>query len=99
MRAVLRTTNRALIESARLALETEGIGVVVDQELGNVPFIPMAVLVSEADFDRASEVVRDLGPPPLNVVKDDDPAPRIWRGVFIAIVILIILLSRLIFIR
>ena len=97
MRAVLRTTDRSLIESVRLALEAEGIAVVLDQELGAIPFIPVAVFVAEADLDRARRIIRDLVPP-LTVVKDDPPSPRLWRVAFIGVVILLIILLGRIFI-
>jgi hypothetical protein len=98
MKPVLRTTDRSLIESVRLALEAEGIAVVLGQELGAIPFIPVAVLVAESDLDRARQIIRDLAPP-LTVVKDDQPSPRLWRVAFIVVVILIIILFGRIFIR
>ncbi len=79
------------MESVRLALEAEGIAVVLDQELGAIPFIPVAVFVAESDLDRARQVIRDLVPP-LTVVKDDQRSPRLWRVALIAIVILILIL-------
>jgi len=97
MNAVLRTTDRSLIESVRLALEAEGIAVVLDQESGAIPFVPVTVFVAESDFDRARQIVRDLAPP-LTVVKDDQPSPRLWRVALIAIVILILILCGRIFI-
>jgi len=97
VRAVLRTTDRSLIESVRLALEAEGIAVALDQELGAIPFIPVAVFVAEADLDRARRIIRDLVPP-LTVVKDDPPSPRLWRVAFIGVVILLIILLGRIFI-
>ncbi len=96
MKAILRTTDRSLIESVRLALEAEGIAVVLDQEWGAVPFVPVAVFVAESDVDRARQIIRDLAPP-LTVVKDDRPSPRFWRVAFIAVVILLIILFGRIF--
>ena len=67
---VLQSTDRVLIESVRLALVGEGIEVVLNDESGAaLPFLPVKVLVSSADFDRAREIVRDLtpAPPPSSV--------------------------------
>ncbi len=61
MNLVLQSTDRVLIESVRLALVGEGIEVVLNDESGAaLPFLPVKVLVSSADFDRAREIVRDL---------------------------------------
>lgn len=62
VRAILRTTDRSLIESVRLALEAEGIAAVFDQESGAIPFIPVAVFVTESDVDHALRVIQDLVP-------------------------------------
>ena len=97
MKAILRTTDRSLIESVRLALEAEGIAVVLGQEWGAIPFVPVAVFVAESDVDRALQVIRDVVPP-LTVVKDGQPSSPLWRVVFIAVVILIIILFGRIFI-
>ena len=91
MKAILRTTDRSLIESVRLALEAEGIAVVLDQESGAVPFVPVTVFVGESDSDRARQVIRDVAPP-LTVAKDDRPSPRLWRVAFIAVVAVVILI-------
>ncbi len=96
MKAILRTTDRSLIESVRLALEAEGIAVVLDQEWGAIPFVPVAVSVAESDVERARQVIRDVVSP-LTVVRDDQPSPRLWRMAFIAIVIFVILLFGRIF--
>lgn len=57
MNVVLQSTDRALIESVRLALAGEGIDIVLNDESGAaLPFVPMKVLVSGADFDRAREM-------------------------------------------
>jgi hypothetical protein len=62
---VLQSADRVLIESVRLALVGEGIEVVLNDESGaTLPFLPVKVLVSSADFDRAREIVRDLTPAP-----------------------------------
>src|SRR5438477_968210 len=60
IQAILRTTDRSLVEGVRLALEAEGIGVVLDQELSAIPFIPVTVFVAEPDVDHARQVLRDL---------------------------------------
>ncbi len=63
MNLVLQSTDRVLIESVRLGLVGEGIEVVLNDESGAaLPFLPVKVLVSSANFDRAREIVRDLSP-------------------------------------
>jgi len=65
MNLVLQSTDRVLIESVRLALVGEGIEVVLNDESGAaLPFLPVKVLVSSTDLDRAREIVRDLTPAP-----------------------------------
>ena len=98
MKAILRTTDRSLIESVRLALEAERIAVVLDQEWGTIPFVPVAVFVAESDVERARQVIRDVVSP-LTVVKDDQPSPRLWRVAFIAVVILLIIVFGRLFMR
>jgi hypothetical protein len=62
MRPVLRTTNLALVESARLALESEEIPAVTSNAYAaGLPFnlVTLAVL-SDTDFERAVALVGDL---------------------------------------
>jgi hypothetical protein len=62
MRPVLRTTNLALVESARLALESEEIPAVTSNAYAaGLPFnlVTIAVL-SDADFARAITLIDDL---------------------------------------
>ena len=65
MNLVLQSTDRVLIESVRVALVGEGIEVVLNDESGAaLPFLPVKILVSSTDIDRAREIVRDLMPAP-----------------------------------
>jgi hypothetical protein len=65
MNLVLQSTDRVLIESVRVALVGEGIEVVLNDESGAaLPFLPVKILVSGTDIDRAREIVRDLMPAP-----------------------------------
>jgi hypothetical protein len=62
MRPVLRTTNLALVESARLALESEEIPALTSNAYAaGLPFnlVTIAVL-SDADFGRAAAIVDEL---------------------------------------
>jgi hypothetical protein len=62
MRPVFRNTNLALVESARLALESEGIPAVTSNAYAaGLPFNLVTVaVVSDADFDRAVAIVGAL---------------------------------------
>ena len=80
MNVVLQSTDRVLIESVRLALGAEGIDVVLNDESGAaLPFVPVRVLVSSADFARAREIVRDLVPTAAASVVQPS-ARRIWTS-------------------
>jgi hypothetical protein len=92
MNLVLQSTDRVLIESVRLALIAEGIEVVLNDEAGAaLPFIPVKVLVSDADFERAREIVRDLAP----ISPSASVAPR--RRRFWNIILLVLVTFLLIF--
>ncbi len=68
MRPVLRTTDLALIESARLALESEEIPALTSNVFAaGLPFnlVTIAVL-RDADFERAVAIVGDLQPATLH---------------------------------
>jgi Putative prokaryotic signal transducing protein len=63
MRKLFSSTDHSLIQSATLALESEGIpSVIQNQPGGALPFIPSAILVDDADYERAIEIVRALEP-------------------------------------
>src|SRR6266480_5941534 len=91
MNLLLQSTDRVLIESVRLALAGEGIEVVLNDESGAaLPFLPVKVLVTSADYDRAREIVRDLTPaPPSSTVP---PARR--RLLSVMLLVAAILLDR-----
>ena len=90
MNLVLQSTDRVLIESVRLALAGEGIEVVLNDESGAaLPFIPVKVLVSNDDFARAREIVRDLAP----AAESATPQPtgrRLWSLVLLALAVLLL---------
>ena len=62
MREILRTSSISLPESARLALEAEGIEAFVSNEnLGGLPPAAITVaVVEDGDFERGRSVVRAL---------------------------------------
>ncbi|MEX2157195.1 MAG: DUF2007 domain-containing protein [Gemmatimonadales bacterium] len=61
MKPVLSTTDHALVENLRLALEAEGIAAVIQNDAGSpLPMIPVVVMVQDADFDRAKELARSF---------------------------------------
>ncbi|MGH9818483.1 MAG: DUF2007 domain-containing protein [Candidatus Acidiferrales bacterium] len=61
MKPVLSTTDHSLVENVRLALESEGIAAVIKNDAGSpLPMIPVVVMVQDADFDRANELVRSF---------------------------------------
>ena len=87
MNVVLRSTDRVLIESVRIALAAEGIVAVLRDESGAaLPFLPIAVLVSDDDFARAQDVVRDLAPTPTPVPVRP-LARRVWRLVLAVLIL------------
>jgi hypothetical protein len=63
MKPVLRTTDRSLVESLRLALDAAGIVPVLSNDSGSVlPFIPVTIAVEDDDYERALALVHDLEP-------------------------------------
>lgn len=90
MKAILRTTDRALLETLRLELESEGIAVVLDPEATGaaLPFIPVTVWVPDAEFSRALEVAKELAPAAPTVPDDRRPSRRLWQGILLALVLL-----------
>ncbi len=91
MNLILQSTDRVLIESVRLALAGEGIEVVLNDESGAaLPFVPVKVLVSSIDFERAREIVRDLAPtaPSSSVPRANR---RFWSLMLLALAILLLI--------
>src|SRR5260370_17402084 len=77
MRPILRTTNLALVESARFALESEEIPAVTSNAFAaGLPFnlVTVAVL-RDADFERAVAIVGELQGDPAGVAAPPPP-PR-----------------------
>jgi hypothetical protein len=61
MRTVLQTTDRALVEAVRLALEGQGIASVVQNDVGaSLPFMPASIMVQDSEYDRARSVVKEF---------------------------------------
>lgn len=96
MRPVLRTTNLALVESARLALESEEIPAVTSNAYAaGLPFnlVTVAVL-NDADFERAVAIVGKLQ---LHIVDADHVRPllprRPWQRFGVAFLVLMALVG------
>jgi len=90
MNLVLQSADRVLIESVRVALVGEGIEVVLNDESGAaLPFVPVKVLVSSADTDRAREIVRDFMPGPAS---SSAPPPSRRRLLSVILLVAAILL-------
>ena len=61
LKRLLETTDQSLVESLRLALESEGIEAEILQTgVSGMPFIPTIVRVADEDWERAREVLRSL---------------------------------------
>ena len=61
MRLVLGTSDQSLAESLRVALEVEEIPAVTSNEgATGLPFIPITVMVDDADYDRARNILQSL---------------------------------------
>ncbi len=94
MRPVLRTTNLALVESARLALEAEEIPAVTSNAYAaGLPFnlVTVAVL-SDADVERAVAILGKLQPDIVDA--DDVRLPRLrrpWQLFGVALLVLMAL--------
>ena len=90
MKPVLRTTDRALIETLRLELESEGIAVALDPESAGaaLPFLPVTVMVPDSALLRALEVARELAPTTLADTNARTPSRRLWQGILLALVLL-----------
>jgi putative signal transducing protein len=91
MRVVLTSTDRTLIESARVALEADGITVALDGEAGSaLPFIPVKLLVGDQDVAAAQELLR-----PLTSAEGIPPSRTSWHdrsGRLLVVVLLLLLL-------
>jgi uncharacterized protein YbaP (TraB family) len=87
----LRSTDRVLIESIRLALESDTIDVVLDQGSNSaLPFIPVTIYVSEENFEAAERILRDLGAPAPVVSQHHPWSDRTLRVLLIVVGILAI---------
>jgi hypothetical protein len=90
VKPILTTTDRVLVESVRVALEADGIDVVVEGDaVTALPFIPLTVLVSDADTTQAQNVVRDLNATPA--VQSEGWRRRSARLALVALLILLII--------
>src|SRR2546430_1185497 len=92
MRVVLRSTDRTLIESARLALEADGITVALDGNAGSaLPFIPVTILVADEDVAIAQELLR-----PLTSAEWLAPSRTSWRHSAGRLLLVLLLLGLLV---
>lgn len=62
MRTLIRTTDRSLVESLRVALEDAGIEAqIFDGTATSLPFLPVTVaIIDDADFEAAVEILRTM---------------------------------------
>ena len=64
MKRLLETTDRALVESLRLALESEDIDAqILEVGVAGLPFVPTVISVPDQDFERARKLLQLLQPP------------------------------------
>jgi hypothetical protein len=93
MKPVLRTTNRSLVESLRIALDAEGIAAVYSNDTGSgLPFVPVTVAVDDTEYERALSLVHDLEPSsssPNNPAASFSEAPSRVLWVLLAVAILL----------
>lgn len=89
MRPVLRTTNLALVESARVALEFEDIPAVTSNAYAaGLPFNLVTVaILRDADFERAVALVRELQ---RATVVTDSVYPRQRRSQLLTTLLLVL---------
>jgi hypothetical protein len=89
---VLTSTDRTLIESARLALEADGITVALHGDAGSaLPFIPVTILVDDQDVAAAQELVR-----PLTSAEGVAPSRTNWRRQAGRLLLVVLLLGLLV---
>jgi hypothetical protein len=88
MKQVLRTTDRSLVESLRLSLESEGIEASVSPAAdAALPFIPVTVTVlDDADYDRAAEIVLSLQNTPSDAWTGSSFSPRVLRVLLVLLI-------------
>jgi Putative prokaryotic signal transducing protein len=91
MRPVLRTTDRSLVESCRLALESEDIAAVTIPEAdGALPFFPITVAVlDDADYDQALDIVRRLQSTPSSAWTGTTLSPRLLRALLLVLLVIL----------
>ena len=92
MKQILRTTDRSLVESLRISLESEGIAASTSPPTdAALPFIPVSVAVlDDADYDRAVEILRSLQSTPSEAWTGSSFSPRVLR---VLVVVLLVILA------
>ena len=91
MRQVLRTTDRSLVASLRISLESEGIEASTSPAAdAALPFIPVTVAVlDDADYDRAVEIVGTLQSTPNEAWTGSSFSPRVLRALLLVLVVIL----------
>jgi hypothetical protein len=91
VRQVLRTTDRSLVESFRISLESEGIEASASPAAdAALPFIPVTVSVlDDADYDRAVEIVRGLQSTPSEAWTGSSLSPRLLRVLLVVLLVIL----------
>lgn len=91
VRQVLRTTDRSLVESLRISLESEGIEASTSPAAdAALPFIPVTVAVlDDADYDRAVEIARGLQSTPSDAWTGSSFSPRVLRVLLIVLLVIL----------
>jgi hypothetical protein len=93
MRQVLSTTDRSLVESLRIAAESAGIALVVNNDNANLPFSPITVAVADdAMYPRALALLRQLQSTTPAVVQ-----LRSWPSQLLRIAILLAIAAAIVF--
>jgi hypothetical protein len=93
MRQVLSTTDRSLVESLRIAAESDGIALVVNNDNANLPFSPITVaVVDDATYQRALALLRQLQSTTPTVVQ-----LRSWPSQLLRIAILLAIAAVIVF--
>ena len=93
MRQVLSTTDRSLVESLRIAAESDGIALVVNNDNANLPFSPITVaVVDDGTYPRALALLRQLQSTKPTIVQ-----LRSWPSQLLRIAILLAIAAVIVF--
>lgn len=91
MRQVLRTTDRSLVASLRIALESEGIEAVASSQAdAALPFIPTTVgVLDDTEYDRAIAIVETLQSTPSEAWNGVGRSPRLLRAWLLVLLVIL----------